>query len=257
MRRQMAVINVVLLVAALGLAAKLRGDWRRANQRYAPLAATAQPAVPLAAPPAGKVTGAADLEVIAQRNLFSPDRNNDLPKEIVQRRPAPPEPLVIGTLNVGRGKIALMSESAATAGTMSRQVREGETFGGYQVVSIGDSVVVLEYEGQRKKVEVYTAAQQVPAPPSVAAAGRPAEPQVVSTASSAPPPATSQPAPVTSTGSTGVGPGPLVPGTNFRLGTKDNLPAGTVIDNYRKVVRPTPFGNQVWWEPIKPEERKP
>ncbi len=256
MRRQMAMINVVLLVAAVVLAAKLRGDWRRANQRYAALAAAGQPSPATPAPKAANAAGGADVETIARRNLFSPDRNSDLPKEAGQRK-APPEPIVIGTLNVGNGKIALMAEASAAIGTVSRQVREGETFGGYRVVSIGDSVVTLEFEGRQTKVEVYTAAQEVPAP-RIAAADRPAEPQRVTTTATVPEPAP-LPSSVTTTASSGkAGPtGQVIPGTNGMFGYNDNLPAGTVMGNYRKVVRPTPFGNQVWWEPIGADERKP
>ena len=56
----------------------------------------------------------------------------------------------------------------------------------------------------------------------------------------------------------GVGPtDKVIAGTTSVYGHKDNLPAGTVIGDRRKVERVTPFGTQVWWELIKPEEKKP
>lgn len=259
MRRQMLIINLVLLVAAVGMGAKLRADWKRANQRYAVLAESAKPASPAsAALPAGAAP-AADLPGIAAHNLFAPDRTNELPKTAVERKPPPPEPIVIGTLNLGSGKIALLTEAAAPAGSTPRQVKEGEFFGGYKLVSIGDNQVTLEYEGQQKKVDVYTSARQVAAPPAVAAVAAPAAPRVVTMGSPVQQPAP-QPANVTGTGSspTAVGPtGVIIPGTTSMYGHKDNLPAGAVIGDRRKVVRTTPFGNEEWWELIKPEERKP
>ncbi len=285
MKRQMLVINIVLLAAAVGMAVKLRADWRRANQRYRVVAAFSTPApgpsetgaragqqhpgwqTPFAAtparnagsqPPAPGVAPGTDLDVIVQRNLFAPDRNNELPKA-AERKPAPPEPLLIGTLNLGRGKVALMAEASAP-GAMSRQVKEGETFAGYKLVSIDDQQVTLEYEGQRKKVDVSTAARQVPAPAAVAAARPAGEPQVLSTSGANAGSAASNSQSTTTIPSSSGPAGPngnLIPGTTSMYGHKDNLPAGTVIGDRRKVIEKTPFGERVWWELIQPEGKKP
>lgn len=249
MRRQMLVINVVLLVAAISLAVKLRGDWRLASLRYRVLASASQPASPAIAAPA-MAPAVADLEIIAQRNLFSPDRTNELPKAAVA--PPPPEPLLVGTLNLGKQKLALLGEAN---GNMPRQVKEGETFAGYRLVSIGNNEVVLEYQGQQKKVDL-SAVRQVSPPPGTTAgtAALPVTtiPAVSSGASD--PPVTSIPAP--KTGSTGPS-GRLVPGTDAMFGSDDGLPDGAIVGNRRKVIQITPFGKQIWWEPVKPEERKP
>lgn len=268
MRRQMLVINVVLLVAAVGLALKLRADWRRANQRYQALAASATPAP--GPHPAQRDPGAApaaDLDVITRGNLFSPDRSNELPKS-AERKATPPEPVLVGTLNLGSGKLALLAEANTPAGAMPRQVHEGEVFAGYRLVSIRDNQVVVEYEGERKTVDLSIAARQVAPPPGVAAA-------TSATSSASPPavttiqqiPASALPAgakhdPNASGGTTAFGPGAgptgvLIPGTTSLFGHKDNLPAGAIIGDRRKVVRQTPFGEQVWWELIKPEDKKP
>ena len=227
MRQQMAILNVVLLVVALGLGIKLRGDWQRAQRRYAALGAATPPALPGAPAQAAL---AADWEVIAQRNLFSPDRNNELPKSAGEKQQ--PEPIVVGTMNLGPGrKLALMSEANPPAGTMPRQVKEGETFAGYRVVSIGDNEVEIEYEGQKKKLGVYISAQQVSSPPASASS-----PQVVSTGS--------------------VPAGPMNQSVTT-LDANNELPAGTVVGDRRKVVTKTPWGNSISWEPVKPQEKKP
>ena len=247
----MLVINVVLLVAAIGLAVKLRGDWLRASRRYAVLGA-ATPTPPAAAPAPAVL--AADWEVIAQRNLFSPDRNNELPKSAVEK--PPPEPIVIGIINLGPGKkLALMSDASPRADSAPRQVKEGETFGGFRLLSIGDNEVEIEYQGQKKKLDVYTSAQQVPAPPPAPASAP--QVQVVSTAGANPAAASSN---ATNTIPLSATEGPTnipIEGTDSVFGHKDNLPAGTIRGNRRKVERITPFGKEVWWELIKPEEKKP
>ncbi len=256
MRRQMLVINVVLLVAALALGARVRGDWKRANQRYAALATAGAATPPAFTPVSGRMPVSADTDVVAQHNLFSPDRNNDLPKT-AERKPPPPEPILVGTMNVGSGRIALMAEASAKGPDASRPVKEGETIGGYRVVRIGDNEVVLEFEGQQRKVDVYTAAQQVPAPAGVVSVA--AAPQVTSTGA-APAAAPDTASKVNSTAQAGAGVGPtgkIIPGTDSVYGYNDKLPAGTVMGDYRKVIVPFPFGDQVWWERIKPESKKP
>jgi hypothetical protein len=47
-----------------------------------------------------------------------------------------------------------------------------------------------------------------------------------------------------------------VPGEKTGQGIKtcvpnDNTPDGTVVDGYRKVSHPTPFGPACMWEPVK------
>jgi hypothetical protein len=161
-------------------------------------------------------------------------------------------------MNLGPGrKMALLLEPSQPGAT-PRQVKEGETFGGYKIAMIGDNQVTLEFEGQQKKIEVSTAARQVP-PPAVASSA-PA-PQIISTTNTAPAlPMTPQAPPPPNTaqiipGKQGPSNEPIQGTNSVRAYGNDPLPAGTIINGYIKVERASPFGREVWWQ--KMEERKP
>lgn len=253
MRKQAWIINVLLIAAAAGVAVKLRGDWTLANQRYEKLNTRVSPKAPAASSSLPAATSVASPgnspmnDAIVQNNLFTPDRNNNIPQP-VQSTPPPPLPVFTGSINLGNGHpIALMSETPAGA---PRQVKEGETIGGYKVDRIADSFVMVEYDGQKKRVEVQSAPQQTSAPPAYTAEQR--------TAPSAPPPAVTNVMPST--------PPRVQPGNKSSTGFADTrtsrdmfgqdgvdkYPAGTVIDGWKKVERTSPFGSQVWWQKVNP-----
>jgi hypothetical protein len=257
----MLIVNVILILAAIGLGYKLRADWKEAARRQQALAATA-PAAPLAAGLLASPQPAGGLEAIVAGNLFFSDRNNELPKA-AEKRAAPPQPLLIGTMNLGRTKLALLVEANQPSAT-PRQVKEGETFAGYVVVEIGNNQVVLEWEGARRTVDVTMAPVQVSAPVSAPAAA--SAPSVASTASAAvnitpgtpPPPDTARIIP----GKQGPS-DQFLPGSTSRMAyAGDPLPPGTIINGYMKVERASPFGKEMWWQKVeqsqpKKDERKP
>lgn len=257
MRKQMLLVNLILLAAALGLGWKLRADWRRGSERYAALSSSAAPAISAVGAPAapGPVAGA---EVIVAANLFSADRNNEQPKAAEKKMP--PEPILIGTMNLGPGKKIALLQDRNARDSMPRQVKEGETFADFKLVAIGDNQVTLEFEGQRKKIDVSNAIPQISGPPSITTQRAAEQPQVVSTTnqSQASQAASSNPQ-VLSTAPPNTGPtGKLIPGTTSMYGYDDGLPAGTIIGDRRKVIRASPFGaKEIWWEVVKPEDRKP
>ena len=256
MRKQTWIVNLLLIAAAAGLAVKLRGDWILANQRYGKLNAAVAPK-PGATPPPGPSNAAVNLSasdamsnVIVQNNLFAPDRNNNIPQQ-VQSAPPPPLPAFTGSIDLGNGHpIALMTEGGAQPGTATRQIRQGEIIGGYKLVKIADSFVMLEYEGQQKRVDVQSSPRQTSAPAGYTAEQRTASvPAVVNVG------AASQPPPVR----------PVTPATKNQTGNPDSrtsfdmfgadgvdkYAAGTVLDGWKKVTRVSPFGTQVWWERVK------
>jgi len=261
MRRQLLIVNVILLLAAVGLGYKLRADWKQAARRQETLAAnqtpTAPPAVGLPAPP--QPTGGAEL--IVANNLFFSDRNNQIPVA-AQKKPAPQQPLLIGTMNLGRTKLALMVEANQPA-TMPRQVKEGEDFAGYRLIEIGNNQVVIEWEGIKKTVDVSLTPVQVSAPAYTPTASN--APTVSSTASA---PVTITPGTPPPPDTAKIIPGKQGPGEEFLPGSTskvayagDPLPPGTVISGYMKVERASPFGKEMWWQKVdtqtKKDERKP
>jgi len=263
MRKQMLILNVILLLTALGLGYKLRADWKRTSQRQEGLAAGAASTAPSAAGLPAAPQAATGLDAIVANNLFFSDRNNESPKAM-EKKPAPPQPLLVGTMNLGpTKKLALMVEASQPA-AMPRQVKEGETFAGYVLVEIGNNQVVLEWEGTKKTVDVSMAPVQMAGPAYTPAAS--SAPPVSSTASS---PVTITPGTPPPPDSAKIIPGKQGPGEEFLPGSTsrvayagDPLPPGTMINGYMKVERTSPFGKEMWWQKVdqqqpKKDERKP
>jgi hypothetical protein len=235
-----------LLILNLGLAAflayagfALRQAWlaekaREAaelNKRVKP--AAPRPWTPLAIAPPVVPAGYAE---IAQETLFDRSRNPNVPVEVppaAPPKPMPPLPLYHGQMNIGTGPMASLSEKPNSAGVF---LHPGETIGQFKLVDVTSDEITLEWEGKtiRKNVDELldrSGSQQVAAP-----AGRTEQP-------AAPAP----PAPVART--------PTGPGADTGAGFKrcepnDSTPAGTVVDGYRKVVSPTPFGEACRWDPV-------
>jgi len=256
MRKQNWIINVVLLALAAVLGMKLRGDWVRTTQQQKAADAFAKSAAPPASAPNAAVAPVPGAELIAQNNLFSPDRNN-VQAQPLELKPAPPDPVLLGSMNVGSGPIGLMVDGAAQPGTPAHPVRVGEMIGEYKLVKVGDTFAMVEYQGQQKRVEVQSAPHQIngSVPLANTAIARPATQQTI--APKTPVVGPGSPARsvsvlpykgVTSTGN----PDSRSSSDMFGLGVQDNYPAGTVLDGWQKVEHPWPFGGkQVWWERVK------
>jgi len=173
---------------------------------------------------------------IVDRNLFSPLRGSQPPQPQEEAK-APKLPLLFGTMNLGNGRFALMAPGDQP-GASSKRVLPGEDIGGYKLVSIGTSNVVLEWQEKKITLDISESVHRpsgnvertfnaVVAPPSkVGAASNPATTGTAGFARG-----TSPPTPV-------LGP----------PGAPPDAPFGTVIDGKRKVLVPTPFGALVQWQ---------
>ncbi len=248
MRKAITYVNIALLLAAVWLAAGTRTEWRKNNVRYAQFAAPVSPLGPVAAvPAAGGPPPLSNYAEVVDRNLFFQDRNNLQP--LVEKKPAPPLPVAIGTMNLGSGMVALMGDAKMAAERAFRRVKEGDEIGGWRIVEIAEHKVVLEFEGEKKTIDVYeSAASTAPAPaytPPAASAG----PRVIS--ASQPQPAQTAAAPEAP--ATAPAAGVSVP-TGAAL-PKDPLdPYKTCVameGNRMKCTRLTAFGPQVWIDTLK------
>jgi hypothetical protein len=250
MRKQSWIINVVLLGLAVILGMKLRGDWMRtAQQQKAADAFEKAAATPAASAINAAIAPIPGAELIVQNNLFSSDRNNVQPQP-VELKPPPPDPLLLGSMNVGSGPLALMVDGAAQPGTPAHAVLVGETIGGYKLVKIGDSFAMVEWEGQQKRIELQSAPRQDNRlAPAAGVAPRAVQQQTTAAPVKNVGPGSSQAVlpdkGVNSTGS-------ATTRTSFDMfgpGVQDNYPAGTNLNGWVKVEKPWPFGGkQVWWE---------
>lgn len=235
MKRRLLLANLVLIALSVAAAVHLRREWMDANARQqAILQRKVKPGAPppmTPLPPAESVKAAGYSE-IAQKTLFSKDRNPTVviePPAPPPPKPVPALPLFHGLVDLGEGPMAIMSEGPKAP---HRDYRPGEQVGPFTLVAIDSEEIVLEWEGHTitKKVDEMFDRTPPAAPaqsgPVAAAPHKPAQP---------PPPA--QP----------------VPGADLGRGIRacqagDTSPSGTVADGMRKVIKGTPFGKSCYWE---------
>jgi hypothetical protein len=238
-KRKLLLLNLALLALSAVGGIRLRREWVEARAREEAVLRTRvkpTPAPRLPSPAPAEPVKAASYSDIAQKMLFSKDRN---PTVVVEPPPAPKPipmpalPLFHGVVDLGDGPIAIMSEGPKGP---HRDYQPGDKVGAFTLVAVSNDELVLEWQGQTitKKVdEILDRSTSAPpaAPPPVAAAPAPAPA----------PPVTNAPA---------------KPGADLREGLKaclpgDSSPAGTVTDGMRKVVKATPFGSRCFWEDEK------
>jgi hypothetical protein len=243
-KRKLLLANLALLAVTVAGAVHLRREWIDARAReQAVLRKHIQPTPPppMIPLPATEPVRAASYSDIAQKMLFSKDRN---PVVVVAPPPAPKPipmpalPLFHGVLNLGDGAVAIMSEGPKGP---HRDYQPGDKVGAFKLVAVDNEELVLEWEGQTIRKKVDEILDRGPAPPL--AAGQPA-----AAASAAPPPPP-------------VAKAAAAPGIDLGTGVKacvpgDTSPAGTVADGMRKVIRATPFGARCYWESEKSGHEK-
>jgi len=236
-KRKLFLANLVLLGLAIAIGVHLRREWLEARAReQAVLQRRIKPAPPPSMaplPPAQPVKAASYID-IAEKDLFSKDRNPTVVIEVpvVKPKPMPPLPLFHGLVDLGDGPMAIMSEGPKGP---HRDYQPGDTIGAFKLVSVDSEEIVLEWEGQTitKKVDEMLD-HSAPAPVTAATAVTPAAPA-----------APRQPIPVADAkpgGDLGRGVHACQPG--------DSSPAGTVADGMRKVIKGTPFGPRCYWESV-------
>jgi hypothetical protein len=235
-KRKLFAANLALLGLSAAVAVHLRREWIDAGareqailqQRLKPV--PPPPASPLPAPQPVKAAGYID---IADKDLFSKDRNPIVVVEPPAPPPKPPMPklpLFHGLVDLGDGPMAIMSDGPKGS---HRDYQPGDKVGAFKLVAVDSEQIVLEWNGETitKSVDemLDRTVAAAPAPPgqAVAAAATPAKPI---------PPAEAKPG-----GDLGRGSKACQPG--------DSSPDGTVADGMRKVIKPTPFGSRCYWEP--------
>jgi hypothetical protein len=239
MSRKLLLLNIVLACAVVWAGVELRREWQSSKAREAAMlvrkAPPAQvlPLAPLPNPPAVMATS---YKGVADKMLFDPSRNPDVP---VPPPPAPPPPVPTpplpvyhGFMNIGDGPMAILS---VNAGAPHVGVHPGETIGEFTLVSIDPDNITLQWQDRVIHKSTDELANHLPAPQERASAAPAAEA----------PPAAPAPPPMP------VAAGPQGDASVF--GTKtcapgDSYPEGAVVDGYRKVVRRGAFGPVCFWE---------
>lgn len=254
-RQREKIVLLLGLVAVNGLLGwQLHRQWQRYRERtrwiYAGRAAAPVPAL---APSASASLAVQSFAEIVERNAFDPERRSG---------PAgggqPELPILYGVMSLGSTPFALMAPAEDAASGRFKKVLPGEEISGYQLLSIAGTGVVLGWGDKQVPLEVAESAQRVP---------RRTEKTTVAPAAA--PPAETRVSPVTTAAPAASSPGTSADerrkftpaGYNAPPGAPVDAPAGTVFGGKRKVVRKTPFGDQVWWEDLpapspKGEEKK-
>ncbi len=261
MRRRLLALNLALLAASVLGIWRLRVEYRRAVDRYRilqppPAAAATLPAAQ--ATPMAAAQAASYLDA-AQKYLLSPDRNPTVVVAPPKVKPKPPLPQLFGVMSIGGGPTAFFAVPGAQR---QKAVRLGETIGEFKLVAVASDQIELEWEGEKFQAQVSElmtgpAREQAPAA-SGATGGANAGGTLVGDAAINPPGAASSATPVNPAASGRPGDirfGPemqTATGTVYQAAPGETSPHGTVHQGKRKVVRQTPFGQQAWWEDIKP-----
>jgi hypothetical protein len=236
--------QILIIVGLIGLnillgwfLGQLRKDYRNRTQWLYGGA----PAQPPATRAAGSNQGGQPQSFveIVDRNVFNPLRGSPPPQPQEEAK-APKLPFLFGTMNLGNGWFALMAPGDQSS-PVSKRVLPGGEIGGYKLVSVGTSNVVLEWQEKKITLDISESARRLPSNFERTANAR-----------TAPRPTAGGPAP-TAIGPTapvsGAGLPPPVPQIG-PPGASPDAPPGTVVGGKRKVLVQTPFGTLVQWQDV-------
>jgi hypothetical protein len=239
-KRELILIVSGLIALNLLLGWLLAGRWKEYRNSIQWLSQGVAPQRALASATGSNQAGQPPSFVeIVDRNVFSPLRGS-VPAQAQEQAKAPRMPVLFGTMNLGSGWFALMSPGDQSP-PLSKRVLPGEEIGGYRLVSIGTSNVVVEWQDKRSTLEI-TAPAPVPRVPGVIE--RTAN---VRTGAGTTPPSAPGAATVVVPQA---GLGASATGRTGQPSAPPDVPVGTVVGGKRKVVVSSPFGPLVQWEDV-------
>jgi hypothetical protein len=253
-RRMIVFLNVALLALAASLGWLLRTHWlaEQARQnatlsRPTPIKAV-MPLPPLT--PAKPVAPAEYIEV-AEKMLFSKDRNPNVVLEPPPPAPPPPPmpalPSYHGQMAIGEPVILLSADKVP-----QKSYHAGDTIGEFKVLRFDPDKITFEWNGKtvERKPRDIMAKEAAPATttaaPAAAAPATAARPSVAAIKPAAPQAAASA---VASKDDPLFGP-ETRPGVRACVGG-DTSPNGTLHDGYKKTSSNTMFGEICTWEKVQ------
>jgi hypothetical protein len=244
----MVLLNVLLIALAAWLVYLVRKNWKdetAKEQEFIHQAAKA--AKSTQAPALAQVPRASAAEYIdvAQKTLFSKDRNPNVevvppppPPAPPPPKPVPPLPVYFGQMNLVEPLIVLSTERSE-----QKSYRKGDTVGNFKLLAFDRDTITLEFDDKELKHDLTELAPK---------AGAPVAQQAVVVAAA---PAAS--AAVALGGNTAKSTGSDNPSIGVDMGAGyhgcvagDNSPAGTVVNGYVKRVTTGLMGQSCHWEPV-------
>ncbi len=240
MNRKILALNLVLLVLLGALAWMLRAHWRQTRTReLATLSKaprkTAQLPPPSPVPPQPAVP--ADYLDVAQKTLFSKDRNPDVIIEVAPppppkpEEPPPPRPAYYGQMALGEPVAFLGIDKSGQKG-----FHVGDKVGPFKLVAFNHETITFEWKDKTLKYPLEELK------PKDSAAGQPAAPVAAKAVRA------SSRIGATDDKSPALG---IQNGETRACVSGDNSPSGTVKDGFRKKITAGPFGPSCQWELIK------
>jgi len=243
MNRKILALNLGLLLLLGTLGWMLRAHWREARARQ--LATLAKPprqnallAPPSPVPPEPAVP--ANYLDVAQKTLFSKDRNPNVIIEVApsppppKEEPPPPRPSYYGQMGLGE-PVAFLS--IAKGG--QKGFRVGEDVGPFKLVAFNRETITFEWQGKELQYPLAELKPKDDAPGARPAAAQAPVPGKVESLG-----------PAIGLEEKGTVMGTAVGDTRTCV-AGDKSPAGTVRDSFKKSIVPGPFGQMCQWELIK------
>ncbi len=245
MNRKLIALNLVLIALAVTLVWVLRArrmEVRSHEKAVLAQAARVRPVLPPPATAAPRPVMAAEYIEVAQKTLFSKDRNPTVVVEVPPRKPDPPMP----PLPQYHGQMAMFGDpvvflSTPEAAATQKSYRAGDKVGPFQIVSFDQEKITLTWESKTIERKLSELAPKE-APREVIVAAPPA---------AARPAATSLAPAVKAIGAAESALGADMGGGFHGCVTGDPTPNGTIKDGYKKVMTQTPFGASCHWEQVK------
>lgn len=259
MKRKLTLLNLALAVLLVAGGFELNRRIEQADARYEILQRFDEPkeTPALPSPEAPGRLRQADYLPIVDRMLFYEDRNAivevEAPTEAAVVRPD--LPVLSGVMDLGEGPIVLMADSSKD---MPRPVAVGEKVGEYTFLGLAGDKLKLAWQGEEIEVTQDSLAGEVEPRSSGARSSSGGTTSARQAAASRRRAARAETKAQPDTrkeigGRYNIGT-EIRPGV-FRADPRDSSPAGTEFEGYRKVVNPTPFGNQSWW--VRKEAQEP
>jgi hypothetical protein len=244
LKRKLALLNVALLalIALTGWRIWVVRDEAKAREE----AVLGRTPAPVSVPPTPGISpvgpsSAASFFDIADKFLFSPDRNPTVVIEAVPEKPLPALPVAHGILDFGGEPTVIL-----TLPKEDRQggYRVGDKVGEFTLVEITPQDLAFQWsEGVvRRTLDQLRPQESEERRPSVRASRGGPPPPVVP----------EQTKPITPAATAAKGPSKIdMGGGIMACQPGDSSPAGTVVGNHRKVVSNSPFGQVCRWEPVQ------
>ena len=240
MKKNLILINLLLLGVSVILAQKLKSDWTRyQSDNNLTHLKSAKDAHVRSLPSTTQPVAVINYSTIVDKYLFAQDRNNVIPPETPpaeRAKPLAPKPLLMGIMDLGEEQFAWLVSSDPKEDKDYRKIKVGENLGDYKLVKILDQKVMMDAAGEEVEVRLNEPSKVVARDAGSAATGSSDSHRVTSIGGtpSAPSHSDSSPAAASS--------GQHRP---------EDVPEGTIVNGRKKVVVPSPFGPMTSWVEVK------